>query len=631
MNFHKLIRVAIIAALFLNTPLFAVSITCAGGDTMIPIMEAWASAVHQKNPRYSINIDHSKKLSAEGFDEFINGSIDCVTFVREPFESEIKRYTQKYGHPPFLIPVAGGSYSEKSKTHALAVYINTQNPLNHIDLQQLDAIFSSTLHRGHPNPIRKWGDLGIKGEYADKDIRVYGMLLNRESGNPPGIVNYLKRKILAEGNFQNKWIEVKDEPNRGALDLISEKISHDPYSIGISGFGNSLPNIKSIAISNGYESPVSGTLETVKDQTYPLSRRIYLMLRTDSNLQLSDIQIELLGEIFSEGGQNIIQSKSNGFLLLPRKQIQVLKSSLACDARLPLYHQGSISYSSNTVKVSDQGKIRIIGYNDMKEIIDRWNQLFFVYNPELIFETKLKGTRTAPWGLISKESLYAPMGAPFEEDALKTYNSIYKHNPIMFNVAHNSLSPAALSGPIAIFTNKESALNEVSLNQLAEIYSNNSESKFNLYGMNEDTALGKFMLEKLSISQNKFPKSMLRFRQSRDLVSALANDQNGLGFASAQIQNSAIKKLSIAVNTESPAISLNENSIKDGLYPLDRKLLIYVNANEDGQISPLAKNYLEFVLSCAGQNLVEDSIKHYLPLNSNEISAERAKLSQPPL
>ena len=270
-----LTKAVIIAAFVLfSLHLHAASLTCAGGDTMIPIMDAWTEALQQDFPQHSITIDRTKKLSADGFEEFLNGTIDCVTFVREPFESEINSFKKKYGHPPFVIPVAGGSFSEKSKTHALAVFVNKKNPINQLDMQQLDAIFSSTNRRGYSGSIKVWGDLGVKGEFADKPIRIYGMLLNRETGNPPGIVNHIKTKVLLGGSFKDHWIEIKDQPGKGSLDLIAEKIAQDPYSIGISGFGNAVDAIKSIDISIGYGKIISGTYDSSKSQSYPLSRRI---------------------------------------------------------------------------------------------------------------------------------------------------------------------------------------------------------------------------------------------------------------------------------------------------------------------------------------------------------------------
>lgn len=624
-----LTKAVIIAAFVLfSLHLHAASLTCAGGDTMIPIMDAWTEALQQDFPQHSILIDRTKKLSADGFEEFLNGAIDCVTFVREPFESEIISFKKKYGHPPFVIPVAGGSFSEKSKTHALAVFVNKMNPINQLDIQQLDAIFSSTYRRGYSGSIKVWGDLGVKGEFADKPIRIYGMLLNRETGNPPGIVNHIKTKVLLGGSFKDDWIEIKDQPGRGSLDLIAEKIAQDPYSIGISGFGNAVDAIKPIDISIGYGKSIPGTYETSKSQTYPLSRRIYLMLRTDKNLRLGNTETQLVNEIYSDRGQKIIESKSQGFLPLPQTQVEALRKSLICESPIPLYHSEGNNVNSDTLTLNQRGAIEIIGYNDMEEIISRWNNIFSIYNSGIIFENNLKGTRTGPNGLVSKRSLIAPMGAPFESDALIMYRNSFDHDPVMFNVAHSSLHPTALSGPIAIFVHKDNPINELNLEDLKNTFVDQSTSNAHLYGMDERTALGKFMLEKIFHEQS-FTKSMSRYQQSRDVVNSISKDPNGLGFASAQIENSQVKRLAISINKSSPAIPLNETSIKNGTYPLDRKLLIYVNSDKFGNISSIAKNYLNLVLSCAGQNLVEDQIKHYLPLNSDEIMNERQKLELP--
>ena len=56
----------------------------------------------------------------------------------------------------------------------LAVYVNKDNPVKGMSLQQVDAIFSKTRKGGYPTDIRTWGQAGLVGEWASKPISLYG-------------------------------------------------------------------------------------------------------------------------------------------------------------------------------------------------------------------------------------------------------------------------------------------------------------------------------------------------------------------------------------------------------------------------------------------------------------------------
>ena len=59
----------------------------------------------------------------------------------------------------------GGSYRHFGALDALAFYVHKDNPIEKITFEQIDAIYSTTRHRGG-KPIRTWGDLGATGEWA---------------------------------------------------------------------------------------------------------------------------------------------------------------------------------------------------------------------------------------------------------------------------------------------------------------------------------------------------------------------------------------------------------------------------------------------------------------------------------
>ncbi|HLG86743.1 MAG TPA: substrate-binding domain-containing protein [Alphaproteobacteria bacterium] len=295
------------------------NLTCAGGGTMQSLMQAWARRFEQLNPKAHIDVRSDSKLSAEGFRAFLEGRIDCVTFVREPFPSELKAFREKFGHAPLLVPVAGGSYATRGGTHAIAIYVNAANPLTRLDLTQLDAIFSKTRRRGGAE-IDRWRQLGLTGAWADRPIHLYGMLRRRSTGDPPGIVNYVEQRVLLGGKFRDDLKEQVDRPGETALEAIVHRIAEDPDGIGYSGFGYAAPGVKSLALAEFANGPYfTGNPTEVAHQDYPLSRSIYLMFDGSARSPIVDELIRFVG---SREGQQIVANDPEGFLPLPATDVR---------------------------------------------------------------------------------------------------------------------------------------------------------------------------------------------------------------------------------------------------------------------------------------------------------------------
>ena len=594
----------------------AQDINCSGGDTMLPIFKTWIADFKLLKPKISLNIDEKVNLSASGFDDFLNNNINCVTFVREPFKSEIDRYTTKNDHPPFLLPIALGSFNKKSATHAIAFYVNKSNPLYSIDIQQLDAIYSKTLARGYAKPIVKWGDLGLEGEWRDKPINAYSMPTSRESGNPPGIMNYLLNRVLLGGDFSEKLIEIGDSGSTASLDRLIQQVKSDPYAIGFSGFKNQIEGTKNLLVSEGYRSPVQGSEESISNNTYPLTRRIYLMFPTNKNGDLSPSVLEFIKYVLSDRGQKIIAESTTSFLPLDQGQVTVARDMLTCGSGERFFQYQPLALKKTKAFFNDKGLVSIVGYNDMSDIVTKWNGLFNFFYPGISFDNKLLSTRSAPDALLKGTSLFAPMGADFEPEALQKFVSKNGRAPLTFEVAHDSLSPLALSGPIGVFVGQFSSVDAIDLTSLKHIFSAENPSNLVPYGLAESTALGQYMLDKFKM--DKFSDKVHRFKQSRDVISALQKDPNGIGFASAQLPHSGLKFLKISNDPKGQPIELNRENIYQDLYPLDRTLNISVNL-EKGKMDEIAKKYLLLIHTCAGQNQVLNSKQAYIPLNPSRL------------
>ncbi|MDB6010030.1 MAG: Phosphate transport system substrate-binding protein [Gammaproteobacteria bacterium] len=292
-----------------------------GGDTMRPLVEAWARKFQVLHPKATVRVDSVVSLAADGFAALLQGQVELVAFVREPFRTELTEFKQKFGYPLRLINVAGGSFATKSATHALAIYVNAANPLTRLTLAQLDAVLSTTRRRRAPRTITTWGQLGVKGEWSTHLVQVYGMLHLRDSGNPPGIVNFIQQRVLLGGEFRSDIHEQIDRPGDSALQGIVRAIAADANGIGYSGFGYAVPNTKTLALAESAAGPFySGSVVEVTRRSYPLSRQIYFGVNCPPGQPLAALSREFITFALSREGQDVVGSDAMGFLPLTAPQ-----------------------------------------------------------------------------------------------------------------------------------------------------------------------------------------------------------------------------------------------------------------------------------------------------------------------
>jgi len=284
---------------------------------MAPLVLRWGKAFHARHPGVTVAVDPNAKLAADGFRALLAGQADCVTFVREPFPSEEPAFQARFGHPSLLVPVAGGSFATRGGTHAIAVYVNAANPIRGLTLAQLDAAFSSAPRGGAAKPAVTWGDLGLTGAWADRPLRLYGMLAHRASGDPPGVVNFVQRRVLQGGPFRADVAEQVDRPGEQALAAIVRKVAEDPDGLGYSGFGYAAAGARAVPIAETAQGPyVPGSPQTVADGRYPLSRRIYIMVDHTPGQPLPATLSAFLRYALSPAGQAAIGADPEGFLPL---------------------------------------------------------------------------------------------------------------------------------------------------------------------------------------------------------------------------------------------------------------------------------------------------------------------------
>ena len=560
---------------------------------MAGLMEAWTRGFTAAHPATPALITLRTKFSADAFDALLRGEVQVAPFSRELFPSERARYLEKFGGPPVLAPIATGSRDTKGGTHAIAIFVNAKNLLTRLSLAQLREVFAAD------GKITTWGQLGLTGDWAAKKISLHGMLVRRDTGNPPGIVNYLNDRLLVGRPWRTDLREHADVTGGPqGLELIVRAVAEDEAAIGYSGFSYAQPGAKTLALSvtDGGEA-FAGSPEDVARRDYPLARTLYLCIAREPEPATRDF----VRFAQSETGQRVVTADKEKFFPLPP----------------------TIALSPAAGYVTPSGAIAVIGYNDMQEMLGALAHEFSFRHPDIRFALELKGTRTAPPALAAGRSLFAPMGAEFSPRELADYRATTGEEPIAFRIAHASLDPRALSGPLAIFVHRTNPVASLTLDEVAAIFAGADPARdLHVCGLAPETALGIFFRERV-LGERALAPEFAGVLQSAEVVKRVGADPRAIGFAAAMRASADVKILPLALRAGEAPIALTNENIVAGRYPLDRHLLIYTRrANE-----PLTRDFLRFALSRAGQRLIAQGTLGYLPLSEAEVAGELAKIA----
>ncbi len=666
---------AIDAALIPYRPLRPVAgvIAVAGADNLDGILQRWAGEFERVQPGAKVRVDGTTRLSSEGVEALLDGRAQVAPMARELFPSEAARLTAKFGRAPLMVCIALGSFDTPHNTDAIAIFVNAANPLRRLTLAQLDAIFSQTRRRGQPADITSWGQLGLGAPWSDRPIHLYGMMLRRPTGNPPGIVNFLEQKLLDGGTFKASLRQERDHDGVTALNGVIAAVAADPDGIGYGVFGGARPGAKALALAADPAGPyLDGTPASVASGGYPLTRQVYLCLGRTPAQPLSPLLVEFLRFALSRNGQEVVAEDSSGYLPLSAVRVATEGARLsaasepapgsglpdcrsdrilnlaappaanpAAAQRLPRYVPRPVRVPPHAPYRTSTGAIAIVGYRDMQGMLRRFDALFERTHPGVTFTLILTGTRSAPPALASGRSLLAPMGAELLPGELAAYVRVAGAPPVDFRIAHDSLSPQAKSGPIGIFVARDNPLQRLTTQQVARIFAGGANAittwgelgltgawagrPIHPCGLAARTALGTYM-ERHHFGGGAFVSDCVALPESADVVRQVGRDPLAIGFAALNRGTPEVRLLAIGTSRTGPYSRASVADLQAGRYPYDRYLHLCVRREPDGTVDPVAREYLRLVLSREGQEIVATDPLGYVPLGAAEAARERARI-----
>jgi phosphate transport system substrate-binding protein len=274
------------------------NLSSVGSDTLANLMTLWAEAFKRSYPNVNIQIQAAGSSTAPP--ALTEATSNFGPMSRKMKSKEIAAFEDRYGYKPTAIPVA---------IDALAVYVNKDNPVKGMTIPDVDAVFSSTRKCGGDKDITKWGDLGLTGNWKNRDIQIYGR------NSVSGTYGYFKKKALCKGDYKNN---VNEQPGSAS---VVQSVSSSTNGIGYSGIGYKTSGVRAVPLTKkaGGEF-IDATAENAVSGEYPLSRFLYVYVNKKPNAELAPLDKEFIKLILSKQGQEVVIK--DGYIPLPANVVE---------------------------------------------------------------------------------------------------------------------------------------------------------------------------------------------------------------------------------------------------------------------------------------------------------------------
>ena len=249
-----------------------------GSDTLNNLMALWTEEFENFYPNVRIQVQGAGTSTAPP--GLIEGASNLGPMSRPMRDSEQRAFEERFGYPPTLVPVA---------IDMIAVYVNQDNPIEGLTMPQVDAIFSATRACGHDGNIRTWGDVGLGGGWASRDITIYGR------NSVSGTYGFFRENALCGGDFKDT---VNEQPGSSA---VVRGVEQTISGIGYSGIGYRTSGVRVVPL-DGFEA----TADNAATGDYPLARFLYVAANRHPNDGWNPLEREFFRMVLSKDGQEVV-------------------------------------------------------------------------------------------------------------------------------------------------------------------------------------------------------------------------------------------------------------------------------------------------------------------------------------
>ncbi|HEV8243601.1 MAG TPA: phosphate ABC transporter substrate-binding protein [Nitrospirales bacterium] len=305
----------------------------------------------------------------------------------------------------------------------------------------------------------------------------------------------------------------------------------------------------------------------------------------------------------------------------------------------PAYADEAIKLDPNLkayAKVSGvSGNLNSIGSDTLNNLMTLWAEGFRKQYPNVKIQIEGKGSSTAPPALIEGTAQVGPMSRPMKGTEIDAFEKKFKYKPTAFPVSIDAL---------AVYVNKDNPIKGMAMAQVDAVFSKSrrwgykenvqkwsqvgvdgplGSSSISIYGRNSASGTYGFFKEH-ALKNGDFKDEVKEQPGSASVVQGVTEDRAGIGYSGIGYLTSGVRVVPLAEKEGMPFVEATQHNAENGSYPLWRHLYLYVNKAPNKPLDPIVMEFLKFVYSREGQQVVVKD--GFFPLSAAAIEKELKKL-----
>ena len=281
------------------------------------------------------------------------------------------------------------------------------------------------------------------------------------------------------------------------------------------------------------------------------------------------------------------------------------------------------------------GNLNSIGSDTLNNLMTLWAEGFKKAYPNVNIQVEGKGSSTAPPALIEGTAQLGPMSRPMKSSEIDEFEKKFGYKPTEVPVAVDAL---------AVFVNKDNPVKGLTMAQVDGIFSSSRKSgsedltewgqvgltgdwakkPFSIFGRNSASGTYGFFKDE-ALQKGDFKPTVKEQPGSSAVVQGIATDLGAIGYSGIGYKTSDVHTLALGEKSDELVDPSYENCV-NGEYPLARFLYVYLNKKPGTALDPLTSEFLKFVLSKEGQDVVVKD--GYFPLPKQAVDETLENLSK---
>ena len=281
------------------------------------------------------------------------------------------------------------------------------------------------------------------------------------------------------------------------------------------------------------------------------------------------------------------------------------------------------------------GPINSVGSDSLNNLMTYWVEAFQDQYPNVKIQVEGKGSGTAPPALTAGTAQIGPMSREMKAEEVDQFQKKYGYKPLKIAVAIDTLG---------VFVHKNNKIKSLSISDLDGIFSKTRKSgakeiktwgdlglknewaakPLSLYGRNSASGTYGYFKEH-ALKGGDYKDTVKEQPGSSSVVQSVGTDKFAIGYSGIGYKTSEVRAVPLSLTPGGPVFEANYENALTGKYPIARFLYIYVNRDPQKPADPLVQQFMAFVLSKEGQEIVVKD--GYYPLTPKLQKDEATKLN----